>query len=254
MAHSTAATDAARHAAKAKLREVLTDQLGDPQQEAVMAAIAQLVSLNPSLNLVDPMARLTGDWRLISAPSFPQGKRQADGTYVYTLGRLAFNMFQPQALRVVINQVTQPVLPIPDTPYHSHDIVVHFTTLTQEWAPLQGIVRNLGICEPSSDTTLQVQFTGGSLEPAADTDRQQWQTMFGKPTSAARLTDLKDWFQGLFLKLLFGLVPPQGMDDEGRLAFTMQRSPKVTLTVLYLDDELRITKGEKGTVLVCERI
>ncbi len=34
----------------------------------------------------------------------------------------------------------------------------------------------------------------------------------------------------------------------------MKRSPKGRLEVLYLDEELRITKGEKGTVLVCERL
>ncbi|MEQ8957811.1 MAG: PAP/fibrillin family protein [Coleofasciculus sp. C2-GNP5-27] len=33
----------------------------------------------------------------------------------------------------------------------------------------------------------------------------------------------------------------------------MKRSPKGKLELLYLDEELRITRGEKGTVLVCER-
>jgi hypothetical protein len=33
----------------------------------------------------------------------------------------------------------------------------------------------------------------------------------------------------------------------------MTRSPRGNLEILYLDNDLRITKGEKGTVLVCER-
>jgi len=33
----------------------------------------------------------------------------------------------------------------------------------------------------------------------------------------------------------------------------MKRSPKGKLELLYLDEELRITRGEKGTVVVCEQ-
>ena len=53
---------------------------------------------------------------------------------------------------------------------------------------------------------------------------------------------------------MFGLVPPQGMNLEtGEISFTMKRSPKGRLEVLYLDEELRITRGERGTILACER-
>jgi len=62
-------------------------------------------------------------------------------------------------------------------------------------------------------------------------------------------------FGDLFLKFMFGLVPPDGVDPEtGRSEFQMKRSPNGSLEILYLDEELRITNGEQGTVLVCERI
>ena len=54
--------------------------------------------------------------------------------------------------------------------------------------------------------------------------------------------------------MLFGLVPPKEMQADGKVEFQMKRSPKGSLEILYLDEELRITKGEKGTILVCERI
>jgi len=45
------------------------------------------------------------------------------------------------------------------------------------------------------------------------------------------------------------------MDRQtGRVSFKMQRSPKGKLEVLYLDEELRITRGGRGTVVVCERL
>ncbi|MEO0825067.1 MAG: PAP/fibrillin family protein [Cyanobacteria bacterium J06635_15] len=240
--------------AKQALREALAAHGGDPHNPVVMTAIAHLATLNPTPAPAHNTDLLDGNWRLISAPSFPDGEQRADGTYVYTLGRLAFNMFQPKDLKVLINQVSQPVFPIDAGVQRTHDIVVDFSTLNEEVSPLRGVVRNLGICEPSSDTALRVWFTGGVLEPATGQDLQEWQSIFGDPTAPSRSSSLGEWFQGLFLKIMFGLVPPEGMaTDTGRVEFQMTRSPKGILTLLYLDDELRITQGQKETVLVCER-
>ncbi|NET51042.1 MAG: fimbrial protein, partial [Merismopedia sp. SIO2A8] len=67
----------------------------------------------------------------------------------------------------------------------------------------------------------------------------------------------KSWqerFISGFFRLMFGLVPPQAMNpDTGEVSFTMNRSPKGSLEILYLDEEMRITRGEKGTLLVCQR-
>jgi hypothetical protein len=248
--HDTDLAD--RQQAKAALHQSLRIHGGDPAQSSVAAVIERLIAINPTPAPARATSQLEGDWRLISVPNFPGGEQLADGRYSYTLGRLAFNMFQPQNMKVVINQVSQPVWPIADSPHHSHDIVVDFTTLGLE-EPLQGRVRNLGICQPATDNQLQVQFTGGVLEPVADTDRNHWRAVFGNP-DATPPAGLKAWIQGLVLKLMFGLVPPGEMTaDTDRVEFQMRRSPKGKLTILYLDEDLRITQGEKGTVLVCER-
>jgi len=241
-----------RQQAKAALYQALQAHGGNPAQAPVAAAIARLATLNPTPAPAQATDRLEGDWRLISAPSFPGGELGADGCYSYTLGRLAFNMFQPQTLKLVIDQVSQPVWPIADGAHHTHDIVVDFTTLDLE-VPLQGRVRNLGICQPATANQLQVQFTGGVLEPAVDSDRDHWHQVFGDPDASPR-PGLKARLQGLVLKLMFGLVPPKAMAaDTGRIEFQMRRSPKGRLEILYLDDDLRITRGEKGTILVCDR-
>lgn len=251
-APSTETTEA-RIAAKRALREAIAAQQGDPSHGAVARAIAALATLNPTPAPAHHPC-LEGHWRLISAPSFPDGELRADGRYMYTLGRLAFNMFPPQDLKVVINQVFQPVVPIPDTGQYTHDILVHFTTLGDDLPPLRGIVRNLGVCEPGRDSVLKVRFTGGALEPADDADRQQWRAIFEHPAASGEL-NLKAWFQRLLLQWMFGLVPPKGMDaDSGRMEFAMKRSPTGSLEILYLDDELRITKGQKETVLICDRV
>ena len=239
--------------AKHQLRDVLTRYGGDPKHEAIASALEHLIQLNPNPAPTQKFDLVQGQWRLISAPSFPDGERQEDGSYVYRLGRFAFNMFQPTDLKVVVQDVSQAILPIEGSSKHTHDIVVTFATLSTEFPPLQGRVRNLGVCEPSNDTAIQVQFTGGVLEPSEGADLHIWKQVFGNPTASAPST-FKEKLQGLFLKFMFGLVPPTEMDTQtGRIEFKMKRSPKGSLEILYLDNELRITKGEKGTVLIGKR-
>lgn len=246
-------SDTSRNALKDNLRAALMTHEGDPRHPLVIEIIENLASLNPTPVPTQNSQLLHGNWQLISAPIFPDGRRLADGTYCYTLGRLAFNMFQPQNLTVVIQQVFQPVLPMEEPMQRTHDIVVDFAIAHPNMPSLRGTVRNLGICKPASNTALQVQFTGGVLEPAADADLHQWSAIFENPKAPTR-SSIKDWFQSQLLKLMFGLVPPKEMDKEtGRIEFRMRRSPKGSLTILYLDEDLRITQGQRETVLVCER-
>ncbi|BAZ31452.1 hypothetical protein NIES4074_39250 [Cylindrospermum sp. NIES-4074] len=240
-------------AAKTVLREALAACGGNTKDKAVITAIENLQALNPTTAPAHSGSLMDNEWLLISAPNFPQGEQLADGKFAYTLGRLAFNMFQPTGLKVVIDRVLQPVFLLENGEQRTHDIVVEFTTIDESVPQLAGIVRNQGICQPMSDTVLQVQFTGGILAPQTSTNLKEWKAVFGeqgKPTKRS----WKDSLMFGFLKLMFGLVPPQAMNQEtGEIAFIMNRSPKGRLEILYLDEEMRITRGERGTVLVCER-
>lgn len=238
--------------AKDALRKSLALHNGDTKHEAVVETISNLSQLNPTLAPARNTQLRDGNWLMINAPNFPGRQHHGSGTYCYSLGRLAFNMFQPKDLLITIDRVMQPVLPISNSSQHTHDIHVEFTTMS-ETKPLQGIVTNLGVCEPCADDTLQVQFTGGTLKPRPGTDLQEWNAIFGNQSHSTKST-LQEKLMNLFLKLTFGLVPPDGMNhDNGEVAFTMKRSPKGKLQILYLDEYLRITKGEKGTVLVFDR-
>jgi hypothetical protein len=242
-----------REAAKAALREALAAYDGDTKNEVVADAIAKLCSLNPTPAPTHSGSLLESEWLLISAPNFPQGEKRQDGKFAYTLGRLAFNMFQPVNLKIVIDRVLQPVLPLGDEEKLTHDIVVEFTTMDEQLPELKGIVRNLGVCQPISDRVLQVKFTGGILAPQDLNQIDDWKTVFGKQDRPSKVNWQEKLKFGLF-RLIFGLVPPQSMNPKtGEISFTMQRSPKGKLEIVYLDEELRITRGEKGTVLICER-
>ena len=167
---------------KDRLLQALTDYHGDPKQPDVAQAIDELVAAQSlTLDPNDPRP-LIGDWRLISAPNFPNGQLREDGRYAYTPGRLAFNQFQPTGLTVVIDEVQQPVFPLNDAsvaPYdHSHNICVNFTVTENAYAGLRGTVTNLGICQLLPEQQLGVKFTGGELKPHPEADHEQWQRCF----------------------------------------------------------------------------
>jgi hypothetical protein len=53
---------------------------------------------------------------------------------------------------------------------------------------------------------------------------------------------------------MLGMGKVSAIDTEtGKKSFAIEKSPKGLLKLLYLDEELRITKGNRGTVLVCQR-
>ena len=242
----------ARLETKIALREALKIYDGDVKNEKVQEKIEQLCQLNPIVAPTHSEFLESNEWLLISAPSFPQGEKLSNGKYSYTLGRLAFNMFEPTNLKLVIDCVRQPVVPLGEGEKRTHDIVVEFTVIEELLPPLQGIVRNLGVCYPADAQRLQVEFTGGILAPKIGHNSSKWQEIFGQAQSSKK--GFKKQLMSKFFQLMLGLVPPQGMNPEtGEISFTMKRSPKGHLEVLYLDEELRITRGEKGTILVCER-
>lgn len=239
--------------AKQALRQALADCGGNTKDQAVIAAIENLCRVNPTPAPAQS-ALQDGEWLLISAPNFPGGEKLPDGRYVYTLGRLAFNMFQPTGLKLTINRVLQPVFLLGNGEQRCHDIVVEFTTIDESVPQITGVVRNLGVCQPFNQTQLQVNFTGGILAPHPSTNMADWQAVFGNQQKPSA-TSWKDKLMSGFLKLMFGLVPAEGMNpDTGEISFSMKRSPKGRLAILYVDEELRITRGERGTVLVCERL
>ena len=241
-----------RDAAKTALRDALKRYDGDVKHPTVEGKINQLCQLNPIVAPAKSDRLESAEWRLISAPSFPQGEKLPSGQYAYTLGRLAFNLFQPTHLKVIINCVKQPILKLEEENKFSHDIIVEFTVIDPDFPRLKGRVYNLGVCSPATDDTVQVEFIGGKLSPQPEQDLKLWKQVFNQEKSDKK--GLKDRFTSFFLKIMFGLVPPQGMNEEtGDISFEMKRSPKGKSTILYLDDEIRINKGDKGTVVVLQR-
>ena len=102
-----------------------------------------------------------------------------------------------------------------------------------------------------SESRVGVKFTGGSLCPDSDEECDAWVSTFGeaetyKPRKRQRLMN---WL----LKRMMGLEKPTGMSTDGSMSYKMKKAPLGHLDILYLDDELRITRGNKGSVVIAER-
>ena len=53
-----------------------------------------------------------------------------------------------------------------------------------------------------------------------------------------------------------GLEKPTGLAADGSMSYEIKKPPKPAknyLDILYLDEELRITRGSKGSVVIAER-
>ncbi len=246
-----------REDAKKALFEALKNNNGDTKNETVVAAIERLASLNPESAPTENLDLLKGDWLLINAPNFPNRQQDSQGRYIYTLGRLAFNMFDPVELLVEIERVLQPVFPTGKEDELTQDLVVEFKTIDENFPELKGIIKNLAVCSPKSQDTVQVRFTGGELIPLETDDpskMKQWLTVFGSSDSHKSQLSWRERLTSGFIKWMFGISKASEIDPPtGKRVFTMNKSPKGVLKLLYLDDELRITKGNRGTVLVCQR-
>lgn len=252
----TDSTVTQREQAKAALKTALATHNGDTNHRAVVDAIARLASLNPTPNPAQDRALLEGNWVLISAPSFPGKLKDESHRYVYTLGRLAFNKFEPVNLRVVLERVSQPILTTAKENEYSHDLVVEFKIIERNFPELKGIVKNLAVCSPVDGDTVQVKFTGGELIPLADRMTEQiaqWLKIFGSQGEVSP-TPLLDRLKFWWVQTMFGIGKVSAIDSEtGKQSFAIARSPIGKLKLLYLDRELRITKGNKESVLVCQR-
>ncbi len=245
--------DRQRDIDKAELREALIKYDGDTKHQIVGTAIEKLIELNSTPSPTENKSLLQGNWLLINAPNFPDRQESKQHKYVYTLGRLAFNMFQPINLKVAIQKVTQPVFATAKADQYTHHIVVNFKTIDDNIAELNGVIKNLAVCHPVDQNTLQVPFTGGELIPNNTDQLEQWLAIFSENSSQSPV-NIRERLNNWFIKWMFAITPVSNIDRKtGKRSFRMKKSPKGLLKILYLDEELRITKGNRETVLVCQR-
>ena len=119
------------------------------------------------------------------------------------------------------------------------------------------------IPDPEVPSRLSVWFTGGKLAPASKVaasdgaidsdDFEEWTNIFGNSSST-----WTESITNMSAKLLFGAELPSGMNEvDGSMSYKMNRPygghGKAYVDILYLDDDLYVTRGNSGTIHVAVR-
>lgn len=243
--------------ARDKFLELLKKKDGDWRDEEVKAELERLEAANPT-----PAAALTGDyldaeWLQVSRPDFNYG---SDGSTTYSLGQLSFGMYEPKDMKFRIDRLVQDVAPVTDGEGNrTWDVFMELTCDDDRYPPFKAKMTTFGRVKPSKDEKetqrLEVWFTGGELKPAEGTSadmKEKWMEVFGdsfKNKKWSMRGAFKNWMMGMMM----GLRPPHSIEDDGKITFDMKKPPHGYTDILYIDDKLRVTRGNRGSVVVTTR-
>jgi len=228
-----------------------------------------------------------GHWRSITTPPF-RGKLddETDGKTRFTLGRMSFGMFKPTTAVCAVDDIVNIVEDVTDenekgeetpdnkkdedvlwTQTYTIDVLMEIETESEsgEKQKLPARLTNYGVCFPTSPTRLGVKFTQGTLKPNFDlsdsnneTLTASWKQIFhnaiAKEAEAkSYLGQLGTWAMHLMMSAMMGLEPPTDSVDYTQ-TYKIGRPYVGHLDIVYLDDSFRVTRGNKGTIVVVERL
>jgi hypothetical protein len=235
-----------------------------------------------------------GMWLQLSKPTYFGCLGENDrGDPLYTLGRMAFDMYSPTNLICSLQGNFNPVEILDEeqrkhmlefvpkalreevesgkTVLRTYHIITAFTIepghelAAYPNAPnkdvfrsIKGIMTTYGYSLPDPKTADRhsIWFTGGSMEPNSDpADVVRWKKLF---TLHPPKHTFGEKAKLLAVKLLMGATVPDGMDENGRMEFVFTRPlgghGMAYVDVVYLDDTLRIVRGHRGTIMVFSRL
>lgn len=255
---------------KATLRAALSVNHGLTKHPDVLVSINALASLNPTPKPTRSSLML-GVWQNLSGPDFPNRIPPVAGEediFKYTLGRLPFNLFEPRDLVCTLESVRNPVelvQPVgePGEAGTAYPFVIALT-IHMPAGDLAAVMKNDGVGAAATDQRFSVVFNAGTLAPAESVVCDAQKMALWKQTFAcayARADEERSYFSSAtraavhwMLQLTATTDAAATLQNISSFHFKMERSPRGYLDVLFLDDELRITKGNRGSFVVVERV
>ncbi|KAL3929822.1 MAG: hypothetical protein SGBAC_012042, partial [Bacillariaceae sp.] len=230
---------------KARLRSLLKHHDGSTEHTDVVDAIHSLSKLCPC-NAQSPqwLDLFMGEFFVQTSPNFP--------------GRLPPAYKGDERVQYTLD-VRNVVAPKPDDTFTYHlicDIIIH----TPE-GDVEAEIRNESYCckDDYESNRVHVFFTGSKLSPAQSVIENNglmalWSKIFNEATlkAAAAKRSYFGWMMDQILKRMLGMNVR--LDDSHSFCLEFKKSIRGYIDVLYLDEEMRITKGNRGTLVVVERI
>jgi len=242
---------------------------------------------------ISPKKTIEGTWLTLNRPHFNEclGKNSA-GEYMYTMGRLSFDMFTPGNLICSIQGIFNNIEVVNlEKDRHSlksvpkslkeeinkgssilrkYDIVTAFTVEPNSpqfgsfspnkyvYKPLRGIITTYGyvLPDPTVPNRLSIWFSGGKIEANEDDHHpEEWKRAFGDGTFKRHLQEKA---RVLAAKLLLGAEVPDKIEEDGSMSYKLHRPigghGSAYVDVLYMDDTLRIVQGNRGSLFVFTRV
>jgi hypothetical protein len=219
----------------AKLKEELlyqaSETVGNLSEES-LTLIAKLEKLNPYPEAREFPHLFNGCFQAVKSTLKQKGREELKEAGVFattfTLGRVAFNAFKPLGQEVVITETYNHVGQASEDEYL---IISKISVKVGEGEePLEGLVVNVGKFSFVNPKDVEVVFVSTTL----------------RPLHPEKENDLRRW------KEVFQEANPS-MDERGFVTVQLPAA-KGKLDLLYLDEEMRITKGNLGNVFVTNRL
>lgn len=194
-----------------------------------------------------------GDWRILSAPEFPNRIENDENECRYTLGRLSFNLFQPQDIICTLNHVDNKVKKIDeetDTYNLLQDLTIHGGADGKTKLPAKLQVE--ATYSSKTDHRATIVFRAGELFKGEEVDRDPTlQNAWNETFEGAYEKSKQE--TGILSRMVMGLfsyVVDLKMPTDERARFEMKRPKSGWIDYLYLDETMRVTKGNRGTIVV----
>jgi hypothetical protein len=216
-----------------------------------------------------------------------------DGKSRFTLGRMSFNMFKPTKLICAIEDIINIIRPIDASANEGNDSsllllsdIINSTrnasgdipAWTQTYhiqvtmdiemptmTTLPAKLTNYGFCFPEKHAILGVKFCEGKLEPGFDMSCPDnaalatvWKETFDcaitkESYTQSYLSRAGTWLIHKVMYMLMGLEPPSDSVDYTQ-TYKIGRPYVGQFEFIYIDKDLRVTKGNRGTIVVVERV
>ena len=233
-----------------------------------------------------------GTWLTLTKPTyFGNLGANDDGDPMYTLGRMAFDMFSPTRLVCSLQGNFNTVHKVSDadrakmldcvpkalkeevesgdTILRTYNIVTAFTIEPHlaAWPnapnkdvrrPIRGLMTTTGytLPDPENPNRHSVWITGGKIEPNDDpVDQREWKRQFGKNPPKHGFGEQAKL---LAVKMLMGAEIPKEMEEDGSMVYSFQRPlgghGLAYVDTLFVDESLRIVQGHRGTIFVFSKM
>lgn len=246
---------------KSRLRSLLDLHDGSIKEPDIVETIESLAALSPyQQHSREWLDLFTGEFLTQTSPSFP-GRlptKEGDKRAQYSLGKLSFNTFHPSDLVCTLRGVKNVVAPKSDGTF-TYDLICDTIVHLPEGDVEAEIVNESYCCKDDESNRVHVFFTGSRLSPSNtviedDGKMSLWSRTFNNNTLeiAESKRSYFGWMMNKMLKRMLGMKVR--FDDSNSFRLEFQKPFHGHFDVLYLDNELRVTRGNRGTIVVVERI